>query len=139
MTVDSEAIFAVAEAFDSDPAALARLRGSMAAAWVDERRPGCLYLARGIGRPLWLGIRPGATFFASTRTALEILERYARLRLRKREVGEGRLLTLVDGRVSLEQRFAVDRTFVEEPLPAVRAAREGAFCLSRLAALAATA
>jgi glucosamine 6-phosphate synthetase-like amidotransferase/phosphosugar isomerase protein len=139
MTVDSEAIFALAEAFDGDPAALEQLRGSLAAAWVDERRPGRLYVARGIGRPLWLGKHRGATFFASTRTALEVVERYTRLRLRTHQLAEGRLLTLVDGDISLEQRFAVDRTFVEEPLPAVRAAGEGAFCLSRLAALAAAA
>jgi glucosamine--fructose-6-phosphate aminotransferase (isomerizing) len=139
MTVDSEAIFALAEAYDNDPAALAHLRGSLAAAWLDERRPGRLYVARGLGRPLWLGTRRGATFFASTRAALEIVEGYTRCRLRKREVGEGRLLTIESGRVEAEQRFAVDRTFVEEPMPAVRAPEEGAFCLSRLAALAATA
>src|SRR5207248_4121809 len=35
MTVDSEAIFALAEATCSSPAALEELRGSMAAAWLD--------------------------------------------------------------------------------------------------------
>jgi glucosamine--fructose-6-phosphate aminotransferase (isomerizing) len=139
MTVDSEAIFALAEAYDNDPAGLAHLRGSMAAAWLDERRPGRLYVARGIGRPLWLGSRNGATFFASTRAALEVVERYTRCRLGKRELAEGRLLTIESGRIEAEQRFAVDRTFVEEPLPAVRAPEEGAFCLSRLAVIAARA
>jgi glucosamine--fructose-6-phosphate aminotransferase (isomerizing) len=138
MTVDSEAIFALAEAFDNDPAALERLRGSLAAAWIDERRAG-LYLARGIGRPLWLGLRRGAVFFASTRAALDVVERYAGVRLRKRELAEGRLLRVEAGRTTGEHQFAVDRTFVEEPLPAVRAPAEGAVCLSRLAALAATA
>src|SRR5436305_11360066 len=74
MTVDSEAIFALAEASDSNPSASEELRRAMAAAWVDERRPGRLYVARGIGRPLWLGTRRRATFFASTRAALEIVE-----------------------------------------------------------------
>src|SRR5436190_1122686 len=42
MTVDSEAIFALAEAFDGSAEALEQLRGSMATAWLDERRPGGL-------------------------------------------------------------------------------------------------
>src|SRR5262245_57279235 len=37
MTVDSEAIFALAAHSRSDPRALEELRGSMAAAWIDER------------------------------------------------------------------------------------------------------
>src|SRR5918996_2991728 len=39
MTVDSEAIFALAELAESRAQALERLRGTMASAWVDERRP----------------------------------------------------------------------------------------------------
>jgi glucosamine 6-phosphate synthetase-like amidotransferase/phosphosugar isomerase protein len=38
MTVDSEAIFAVAAHSDADPHALEALCGSMATAWLDERR-----------------------------------------------------------------------------------------------------
>src|SRR5919198_3001466 len=53
MTVDSEAIFALAEAHEGRPEALEELRGSMATAWLDERREGTLFLARGVGRPLW--------------------------------------------------------------------------------------
>src|ERR1051325_6181515 len=55
MTVDSEAIFALAEAFDGSAEALEQLRGSMATAWLDERQPGEVFLARGVGRPLWVG------------------------------------------------------------------------------------
>src|SRR5919199_2476492 len=55
MTVDSEAIFALAEASDGSAKALEQLRGSMATAWLDERRPGTVFLARGVGRPLWTG------------------------------------------------------------------------------------
>src|SRR5205809_5913941 len=40
MTVDSEAIFALAEASDGSAKPLEQLRGSMATAWLDERRPG---------------------------------------------------------------------------------------------------
>src|SRR6187401_2055275 len=55
MTVDSEAIFALAAHTDADPRALEALRGSMATAWLDDLSPSSLYLARGVGRPLWLG------------------------------------------------------------------------------------
>src|SRR5438876_1031116 len=51
MTVDSEAIFALAEAAEGAASALEQLRGSMATAWIDERRPGTAFLARGVGRP----------------------------------------------------------------------------------------
>src|SRR5581483_11765349 len=55
MSVDSEVIFATAEATGSDARAFEEFRGSMAAAWLDDRRPELLYLARGVGRPLWVG------------------------------------------------------------------------------------
>jgi hypothetical protein len=63
-----------------------------------------------------------------------------RLGLLKREVAEGRVLRLVAGRVSAEERFRPDRSYREDsPLPAVRAPDEGASCLERLAAIAAVA
>ena len=55
MTVDSEAIFALAAHSQNDPRALEELAGSMATAWLDEREPGTVFAARGVGRPLWLG------------------------------------------------------------------------------------
>jgi hypothetical protein len=82
--------------------------------------------------------REGA-FFASTKLALEVLERYVRIRLRKREVGEGTLLVVRDGREERLERFAPNRAFSESPLPPVRAPREREFCLRRLAALSAAA
>src|SRR6266581_1071081 len=67
MTVDSEIIFALAERFRGRTAnALQELYGSMATAWLDEGRPELL-LARGLGRPLWLGHTKKELFFASTR------------------------------------------------------------------------
>jgi len=137
MTVDSEAIFALAEAHESHATALEQLRGSMATAWIDERRAGTLFVARGIGRPLWLGAGRDEVFFASTKAALEVVERYLPLKLRKRELPEGTLVVLAHGRELGQERFRPDRDFEETPLPAVRAPREGAFCLQRLAALAA--
>src|SRR2546423_5627670 len=94
MTVDSEAIFALAAHSRNDARALERLRGAMATGWLDEREPGVVYLARGSGRPLWVGEGRTGVFFASTRLALEVLERYCDLRLRKRELPEGTWLAL---------------------------------------------
>jgi glucosamine 6-phosphate synthetase-like amidotransferase/phosphosugar isomerase protein len=136
MTVDSEAIFALAELERSRANALEELYGSMATAWVDERDPDVVFLARGIGRPLWIGEGGQEFFFASTREALELVERYAGVRLRKREVPEGTLAAAVDGRLVRSEAFQPDTSFTEELLPAVRAPEERQFCLARLAALA---
>jgi len=137
MTVDSEIIFALAESSGSDPRELEALRGSMAAAWFDEREPGFLRLARGTGRPVWLGFGPEEVLFASTERALEIVERFCEVELAKEELEEGTLVTLSDGREVERRRFRPNREFEEQKLPAVRAPRERALCLERLAALAA--
>lgn len=136
MTVDSEAIFALAEESSSSAGALEELRGSMAAAWMDEREPDRIYIARGMGRPLWIGEGERELFFASTRRALELFERYTSVRLRKREVGEGTLCAVADGRIAQSEHFEPDFTFVEERvLPPVRAPEEARFCLARLASI----
>ena len=137
MTVDSEAIFAVVEASGSSAEALEELCGSMSTAWLDERRPETLFAARGVGRPLWLGVGSRETFFASTEQALEVLEKYLSVRLRKREVAEGTMLALENGKVARSRRFKPNREFEESDLPAVRAPQEGVLCLRRLAAIAA--
>src|SRR3954471_20367648 len=136
MTVDSEAIFALAEAHEGAPDALEQLRGSMATAWLDERCAGTVFLARGVGRPLWIGEGHDEMLFASTRAALEVAERFLGLKLRKQELAEGTLAIVGDGEVLEKQRFRPDRNFEESTLPAVRAPQEGQFCLQRLAALA---
>jgi glucosamine 6-phosphate synthetase-like amidotransferase/phosphosugar isomerase protein len=138
MTVDSEAIFAVAAHSRNDARALEHLRGAMATGWLDEREPGVVFIARGSGRPLWIGEGRDGVFFASTRVALEVLERYLALKLRKRELREGRLLALEDGAVVRKERFRPDLEYVEQdPLPSVRAPHERDVCLKRLKALAA--
>ena len=138
MSVDSEAIFALAETFGSRGSTLEELRGSMAAAWMDAREPGTVYLARGVGRPLWIGSAPEGVFFASTKHALEVCEYFMRMPLRKREVEEGTLLRLEDGRESRCESFRPDHGFTEETsLPAVRAPGERESCLRLLTALAA--
>jgi glucosamine 6-phosphate synthetase-like amidotransferase/phosphosugar isomerase protein len=137
MTVDSEAIFALLEASHGHAHALEECHGSLAIAWLDERRPNVVYCARGIGRPLWIGRGRHETFFASTRRALEVVERYAGVPLAKRELYEGALLALEAGRVAWRERFRPDGSFVEEALPAVRAPHEAKAALALLAALAA--
>jgi glucosamine 6-phosphate synthetase-like amidotransferase/phosphosugar isomerase protein len=137
MTVDSEAIFALAEASQGRAHVFEQLRGSMACAWLDERRSDVLFLARGVGRPLWVGVGKHECFFASTKRALEIVEEYLPLRLRKHELDEGMLLALTHGREAWCERFRPDSRFEERTLPAVRAPQEGASCLRRLATLAA--
>jgi glucosamine 6-phosphate synthetase-like amidotransferase/phosphosugar isomerase protein len=136
MTVDSEAIFALAEHAQGRARPLQELRGSMACAWVDERRPNVLFVVRGVGRPLWIGAGRHERFFASTPQTLELVERYTGARLRKREVREGTLVALARGREAWTERFRPDRRFEERQLPAVRAPDEGASCLRRLAAIA---
>jgi glucosamine 6-phosphate synthetase-like amidotransferase/phosphosugar isomerase protein len=140
MSVDSEAIFALAAHSQNDPRALESLAGSMATAWLDQREPGTVFAARGVGRPLWLGRGRNEVFFASTRAALEIVSEYTGVRLRMSEVRDGTFLQLRDGRVAYTARFRPDRNFVEEgDLPAVRAPGQSAYCLARLAVIAAAA
>jgi glucosamine 6-phosphate synthetase-like amidotransferase/phosphosugar isomerase protein len=135
MTVDSEIIFALAEQSRGRTAqALQELYGSMAAAWLDEHRSELL-LARGVGRPLWLGVGKRELFFASTRLALELVESYGGLKLKKSQLEEGTVAAVEQGAIVAQDRFSPDRSFEEEPLPAVRAPDEGRSCLARLATL----
>ena len=136
MTVDSEAIFALVDARGTAPDVLEELIGAMAAAWLDERQPDVLHLARGFGRPLWIARGRNEVLFASTRHALEVTERALGTTFRKTEVAEGRLLSLADGALVSERRWSPDRSYREESaLPAVRAPQEGRSCLERLAAI----
>jgi len=139
MTVDSEAIFALMELERSSAQALDKLYGSMASAWMDEREPEVVYLARGMGRPLWIGEGRKELFFASTKAALELVEGYAGVSLVSREVTEGTLLTVNGGKIALSESFRPDLAFTEKLLPAVRAPEEHRSCLARLASLAAPA
>jgi len=138
MTVDSEAIFALAAHSHNDPHALEELAGSFATAWLDSRVAGTLFVARGAGRPLWLGSGRHELFFASTRAALEVVEQYGGVKLRKRELDTGTFLTLRDGKIVREEHFRADLGYTDPvALPAVRAPQEGLSCLERLAILAA--
>lgn len=140
MTVDSEAIFALAAHSKNAASSLEPLRGALAAAWIDARAPDAFFVARGVGRPVWLGEGDAGVFFASTRIALEVVERYCSLSLAKHELDEGTWLELSAGTVARSERFRPDLEYVEDhPLPSIRAPQEREFCLTRLAALAAAA
>ena len=135
MTVDSEIIFALAEQSRGRTAdAFEQLYGSMATAWLDEGRPE-LVLARGMGRPLWIGLGKRELFFASTRLALELVESYGGLKLKKSQLDEGTIAAIENGAIVARDKFQPDMSFEEEPLPAVRAPDEGRSCLARLATL----
>jgi len=139
MTVDSEAIFALVEHHRHHARALSKLRGAMAAAWMDERDSTTLYLARGRLRPLWIGRSDRELYFASTRRALRIVEAALQTRLGMHEVREGRLLRVTDGQIVRERRFRPGRYREADYLSPVRAPREAVSCLERLAALASAA
>ena len=140
MTVDSEAIFALVDGRPGDLTVLEELRGAMATAWLDERDPETLCLARGVGRPLWLGSGRRELFFASTRSALELVERTLRIALRLTELREGQVVGVVDGKISSRVSFTRDVGYREQNvLPAVRAPHEGVSCIARLAAISALA
>lgn len=140
MTVDSEAIFALVDVYGTRTDVLEQLHGAMASAWIDERDPDALHVARGIARPLWIGRGRHEVLFASTRPALELAERALRVTLRKTEVPEGRLLSIRDGRIAAQTRWRPDRTYRDTSgLPAVRAPHEARSCLDRLATITALA
>ena len=99
--------------------------------------PETIFAARGAGRPLWIGAGKHEIFFASTRVALEVVERYNRVKLRKREVAEGTFFRLRGAKVELVETFRSDADYRDAvALPAVRAPKEAASCLARLAVLA---
>lgn len=111
MTVDSEAIFASLDVADGDHrSALELLRGALATGWFDTRRPGHVHLARGFGRPLWTATarESDALMWASTLEALEIAEEFLEIRLHKRPVRPGTILTIADGAIVSRDAFAPD-------------------------------
>ena len=88
-----------------------------------------------MGRPLWVGAGRRELFFASTRLALELVESYGGLKLKKSQLPEGTVVAIESGTIVARESFTPDLSFEEEPLPAVRAPDEGRSCLARLASL----
>ena len=140
MTVDSEVIFALVEEHGSSPEVLQELVGTMAAAWVDERDPHVLHVARGVGRPLW--IAGAATRCSSPRRVQPSSSSSTRSGRgsARRKSARAASSSLVDGALASERHWIPDRSYREErELPAVRAPHEGHSCRERLAALTALA
>ena len=138
MTVDSEAIFALAEHAQGSPEALEELHGAMATAWLDERVPSTA-LPRPGRRPAPLGREQeqGALLRLDPRCArgarVDAASDAAQARGRGRDAARASRTAAV----AATHRFRPDRTYVEETiLPSVRAPHEGASCLKRLAAIA---
>ena len=115
MTVDSEAIFALAAHSQNDPRALEALAGSMATAWLDEREPGTVFAARGVGRPLWLGAgRNERLLRLDAQQRSRSLERVLRASSCGSARSRGTFLALRDGAVvARDARFRPDRSYVE--------------------------
>ena len=140
MTVDSEAIFAIAAHSRNDARALEHLRGAMATGWIDEREPGVVFIARGM-RPAAVGRRRPRRLLLRLdegrtrgRRALLPASGCASVRCRRGRSSRSRTAS------ASEERFVPDLEYVEhDPLPSVRAPQEREFCLTRLAALAAAA
>ena len=123
MTVDSEAIFALAEHAEGRPEALEELRCD-GTAWLDERNASTVFIARGAGRPLWIGTS-GKEFFASTGLPSSCVER-PRAGSASASSRRGRCSEVEDGASSAHDHFSADRSYVEETiLPSVRAPHEG--------------
>lgn len=133
MTVDSEAIFALLENSADHAGALERLRGSLAVGWFDEARADEVHIARGYGRPLWTGQLVDGTglLWASTLEALEIAEEFLGVRLYKRPVAAGTILTIADGDIMRRERFAPDHS-AEWLVNPVASPHERVTCLARL-------
>ncbi len=135
MTVDSEAIFALADASGNSPKALEQLHGSMAAAWLDEREAGIVHLARGSRRPLWIGQGAREVFFASTPHALGLLARTLRLRLKLTRLDEGTAVAVAGGIPGRPRRFEPHHASADRRIPSLAAPQEAHRCRCRLAAL----
>jgi glucosamine 6-phosphate synthetase-like amidotransferase/phosphosugar isomerase protein len=127
------------ERLESDGRALGELKGTLATAWLDERRPESVFLARGISRPLWLGRTRTDLFFASTRRALAIVEAALRIRLDTSALKEGRQIEVVDGQVVRTRRFRPDKSYREEIVSPVHSPHEAVSCLAHFAKIAAAA
>ena len=140
MTVDSEVIFALMERRESDGRALGELRGTMATAWLDERRPESLFLARGISRPLWLGLH-GHRPLLRVDSPRACDRRGCAQAPARRTPGQGR--AAARGRLaaasSRTRRFRPDKSYREEIVSPVHSPHEAVSCLAHFAKIAAAA
>jgi asparagine synthetase B (glutamine-hydrolysing) len=139
MTVDSEAIFALVHRLGAVPA-LEEVRGTMACAWLDERDPEVLGVARGRVRPLLVAESEGAVLFASTGGALRLACSLCSLEIRvMRELDEGEHLALRGGRIAARSSFSPPALHGTPGVPSDPSPAERERCLLLLGQLAAAA
>ena len=104
----------------------------MATAWIDERRENAISVARGVGRPVWLGT-PATTACSSPRTklGLEVVERFLGVKLEMRRArGRHASSQLERGREMSRTRFKPDRRFGRCTTPGRARTREAALLAS---------
>jgi glucosamine 6-phosphate synthetase-like amidotransferase/phosphosugar isomerase protein len=139
MTVDSEAIFMLldratpAHVGGSAPRALEQLVGSMACAWLDDRDGDAVHIARGVLRPLWVGLGRGVAAWSSNADGLRYLESVVGMPFLVRPVLPGEILHLRAGRIAGRERFRVDHDFRETNPATYRRGAEEFDLLARLA------
>ena len=126
MTVDSEAIFALAEQPTGRPKALEELCGAMATAWLDERVPAMLFLARGRRPPALDRHRRQRALLRLDPEALEVVERHAAADAAQARGRRGHAARVAAAASRGSERFQPDRSYVEEPPPGRARAHEGA-------------
>jgi glucosamine 6-phosphate synthetase-like amidotransferase/phosphosugar isomerase protein len=108
ISVDSEAIMMLTDTLDCAGRALETVRGSAAVALLHDERPGHVTLARRTRRPLVLGVFADGLLFASTREAIELVARGARLDVDYEDVTDGTVIEVRAGREVERRRFSVD-------------------------------
>jgi glutamine phosphoribosylpyrophosphate amidotransferase len=108
ITVDSEAIMMLTDLLGDLGAALELVQGAATAAVLRDGEPDRISLARRATRPLFVGQGDGLVAFASTASALDLLNQVVARPLRIEPVDEGVLLELRDGAVVSRGRFHVD-------------------------------
>jgi glucosamine 6-phosphate synthetase-like amidotransferase/phosphosugar isomerase protein len=114
MTVDSEAISLLASLMPAEQVP-AKLVGSYATAWLDERAPSSMMLLRGNGRPLHVCRRDRSVWFASTHEALDwFAQQLGWKDARIARIGDGTGMAITRGAVEREFHFAVN-SYTEEP------------------------
>ena len=137
MTVDTEAILALAAHSRVTPRAFEQLRGRWPLPGSTSARP-TFSTSPAVPTGRSGRTQPPRARLRVHEARARGLERYAGLKLRKHEVREGTFLAVRDGEIVRQERFRPDHEFVEaETLPAVRAPGETEACLSTLALLAA--
>jgi glucosamine 6-phosphate synthetase-like amidotransferase/phosphosugar isomerase protein len=121
-TVDTEIIMALADSLWLE-LPFHELRGALATAIIDGRRPAETLLARGATRPLWLAEGEDGIMFASTGTALSLISAVFDRPFKVEALAEGCAFTVRGGEIVERRTFEPNRnwqlpaTYVAEVSP----------------------